>query len=170
MHCPKCGSTMGEIRYEGVGISTCDGCGGEFVGGDEMVHIVNTREERFAEAAAMAISGMKPMFGVPGSEREGQRQCPACTAPMTVVNYGGDSGVFVDRCDGCGGMWLDQHELENVQLLMERWADEAPADIKAIAGQLESARQRAAAAGDDSFSGSRFAFVNALMNRLLDVA
>ncbi len=53
---------------------------------------------------------------------------------------------------------------------MERWADEAKPRIKALAGKLETARRDAADNATGSFSGSRFAFVNALINRLLDAA
>jgi hypothetical protein len=53
---------------------------------------------------------------------------------------------------------------------MERWADEAPQQLQAIAGKLEVARREVAEQTNDAFTGSRFAFVNALINRLLDVA
>ena len=86
---------------------------------------------------------------------------------MVVTNYGGNSGVYVDRCPGCGSLWLDQQQLEKIQVLMEKWADEAPHELAKIAGKLEAARRRAAPKG---FEGSRFAFVNALINRLLDAA
>ena len=43
--------------------------------------------------------------------------------------------------------------------------------VRASSGQDDfEARMRAAEVGDASFQGSRFAFVNALMNRLLDAA
>ena len=89
---------------------------------------------------------------------------------MRVVNYGGDSGVFVDRCERCQGIWLDQQELEKIQLLTEQWADEAPQQLRALSSELETARQAAAAQTNSAFSGSRFAFVNAVINRLLDAA
>ena len=53
---------------------------------------------------------------------------------------------------------------------MERWADEAKPQIQALAGKLEMARRNAAGNTAGSFSGSRFAFVNALINRLMDAA
>ncbi len=53
---------------------------------------------------------------------------------------------------------------------MEKWADDAQPQIKAIAGELEMARRKAANTGSDAFSGSRFSFINAIINRLLDAA
>ena len=96
--------------------------------------------------------------------------CPSCNGSMRVTNYCGDSGVCVDRCDACGGLWLDHLELEKVQVLLEQWADDAPAQIQAVAGELENVRRETAERLDNAFAGSRFAFVNALINRFLDAA
>jgi Zn-finger nucleic acid-binding protein len=161
---------MRDVAYEGVRIHTCDGCGGEFIGSGELALIVRTRNERFPEAEAVDLSQIKPTFGVPASEKERTLSCPECASSMSVVNYGGDSGIFVDRCSACGGLFLDSGELENVQILMEHWADQAPQQIRSIAGELELTRRKAAEAGSNAFRGSRFSFVNALINRFLDAA
>jgi len=170
MDCPLCLRRMRETEYEGVLIHICDRCGGEFVGAQELAHIVRTRQMRFPNVDPNALAQIKPQFGIPGSEKQRVLGCPQCGSQMTVVNYCGDSGVYVDRCDHCGGVWLDHEELENVQVLMEKWADEAPEQIRAVAGRLEVARQREAARTSKAFAGSRFAFVNALINCFLDAA
>ena len=87
-----------------------------------------------------------------------------------VINYAGDSGIFLDRCDSCGGLWLDYLELEKVQALLEQWADESPDQIKALAGQLEAAGQEMYEQTRFNFRSSRFSFVNAILSRLLDAA
>jgi Zn-finger nucleic acid-binding protein len=43
------------------------------------------------------------------------------------VNYGGDSGIIVNRCPACGGVWLDRCELESIQTLVEGLDDAASA-------------------------------------------
>jgi len=135
-----------------------------------MNHIVNTRAERFPHYAAESLTAHRPVFGIPEGETRRVIGCPACSVPMQVVNYGGDSGVFVDRCPDCGGLWLDCDELEKIQVLMERWADEAPAKLQELSSELEHARREAAESVSDCFTGSRFAFVNAVVNRVLDAA
>jgi Zn-finger nucleic acid-binding protein len=170
MDCPQCQRRMRDMEYEGVLVKTCDGCGGEFIGADQLAHIVQTRDERFCERRQQAGSVMRPRFGVPDEEDRRTLFCPDCDTAMEVGNYGGDTAVFVDRCDRCGGVWLDCEELENVQVLMERWLDAAPAQIREIANELEDARRSAAEQTSNVFAGSRFAFVNALINRLLDAA
>ncbi len=170
MHCPNCQSSLRELSYEGAHIHTCDACGGEYIAPDAMTSIVNTREKRFPGAAPGELAAHKPVFGVPEAETRRVVGCPGCDGAMEVVNYGGDSGVFVDRCPRCGGLWLDCDELEKIQILMERWTDEAPATLRQFSVELEHARRQAAESVSECFTGSRFAFVNAIVNRVLDAA
>jgi Zn-finger nucleic acid-binding protein len=170
MDCPSCRGAMTPIDYEGVPIRTCPACGGEFVGAGEIAHIVRVREERFGPDITDDISALKPTFGpVPGSLAK-VLGCPACGDEMTPMNYASDSGICVDSCRSCGGMWLDSKELEKVQALMERWDDAAATRMAQISGEVRAARASAALASGGSFEGSRFAFVNALINRVLDAA
>ncbi len=170
MQCPQCSASLQATVYEGVPIHTCDTCGGEFVGGEEFARIVEHRHEHFSNELRTELAECKPAFGEVSTQPERSLGCPACGREMAVANYAGDSGIFVDRCSVCGGLWLDQAELEKVQVVMERWADDAKPRIQAIAGELETARRKAAASTSSAFEGSRFAFVNALINRLLDAA
>jgi Zn-finger nucleic acid-binding protein len=170
MQCPRCPSSLDPAVYEDVQIHTCEACGGEFIGAQELVRIVQARQQQFGDRLKAEMAGHKPCFGGAADQPQRELRCPACDGPMEVVNYGGDSGVFVDRCGVCGGLWLDHEELEKVQIVMERWADEAPGQLAAIAGELEMARRQAAGATGQAFSGSRFSFINAIVNRLLDAA
>ncbi len=171
MHCPIDGKTLKILTYEGVDIASCETCGGEFVGGAQLQRIVSLRDERF-DAVVREVIGdeRRPRFGVPADERPRALACPECASDMHVVNYAGDTAVYVDRCGVCGGIWLDHHELEAIQVILERWQDEAPEQFLQIAGELVDAQQRSDALSRSAFAGSRFAFVNAIINRLLDAA
>lgn len=170
MICPNCATFLQTIEYEGVNVQACDGCGGEFVGPTELRAIINTREATFGGYLHDLVQDHQPMFGTPIGGDGRNRVCPACGGEMGVINYGGDTGVSVDRCEDCGGIWLDHEELEKVQLLIEQWQDRAPEQLMRIAEDLERASYEAAQAARSRFAGSRFAFVNALINRLLDAA
>ena len=171
MHCPLCGTSLREIEYEGVHVHTCDDCGGECIGPDQLAHVVRIRQERFAPEVLSQIEGRAPTFGLTGDGAEHRSLCcPSCSGAMRVVNYSADSGIYMDRCEDCGTMFLDHEELEKIQALMERWGDEAPEQIRAISAELERARRETAEATSRAFAGSRFAFVNALVNRMLDAA
>ena len=170
MNCPCCNTRLETIEYEGVSINTCPGCKGEFIDPTELSHIVRAREERFAPDVLSSVADRTPVFGVPSDDRTRTLECPACQSHMQVLNYATDTGISIDRCEGCGGVWLDDQELENVQALLELWADRAAEQIMQIAPQLEEARQSAETRASGTFDGSRFAFVNALINRILDTA
>lgn len=170
MDCPQCAWSLQEITYENVPVHTCPNCGGEFVAGDALAAIVRIREQTFPADLHEALAEAEPFAGVPESRRQRAIDCPSCSEAMTVINYCGDSGVFVDRCTSCSGLWLDQDELEQIQVLMERWTDEAPQKLRDCATQLEQARRSAAEHSGARFHGSRFAFINALINRFLDAA
>ncbi len=170
MQCPQCEAPLQATLYEGVPIHTCDACGGEFVGGEEFARIVDNRHEKFSDQQRLELAECKPSFGRTASQPDRSLECPACGRKMNVTNYAGDSGIFVDRCSVCGGLWLDHTELERIQVVMEKWADEASPQLQSIAEVLEVARFEAATRTSAAFSGSRFAFVNALINRILDAA
>lgn len=41
-------------------------------------------------------------------------RCPKCRAAMSTVPFG---GIEVDRCNGCGGLWFDMLEHEQVKAM-----------------------------------------------------
>lgn len=41
-------------------------------------------------------------------------KCPKCSAEMAKVDF---QGVEIDRCTGCGGIWFDMLEHEDLKLL-----------------------------------------------------
>lgn len=170
MNCPLCNIPLISTEYEGITIDVCNKCGGEFLDADELGHVIQAREEHFNQEMREFISTRIPEFGIPSDELRREVICPKCSNPMEVINYCGDSGIFVDRCISCKGFWLDADELEHVQIFQEEWELKAPRMIQAISGELEAARRNAAEKTNNVFSGSRFAFVNALINRFLDAA
>jgi Zn-finger nucleic acid-binding protein len=170
MHCPKCGGFLREVEYEGALIHTCDACGGELIRPEAIRTVVQRRDMRFGSPLTRAMAGKSPAFGVPAAESCPALSCPSCHRPMQPMNYGGDTGIFIDRCTGCGTMFLEHEELEKIQILIEQWEDAAPDQLRGIAGELERKRRETAESTSRAFAGSRFAFINAVMNRLLDAA
>ncbi len=170
MRCPVDRSELTPVEYEGCLIHTCETCGGELVSGASLAHIVETREQVFGQDVQTLINDHEPIFASPADDGDRAMNCPCCNVQMHPLNYAGDTAVLVERCTLCGGIWLDQHELELIQSLLEHWQDTAPTQLGTIAHQLEHARTEAARATSNGFAGSRFTFVNAVINRLLDAA
>lgn len=170
MRCPIDGRELTMMEYEGAVILTCDSCGGELISGDALAHIVRTRQMQFGELWPQLMQHSRPVSGVPAKSVQRGLCCPVCAAKMTTLNYFRTTDVLLDKCSQCGAVWLDQKELEQVQTLMEQWQDQAPGQLAAVSMKLEQERKRAAATGESAFAGSRFSFVNAIVNRLVDAA
>ena len=50
-------------------------------------------------------------------------QCPKCHAPMQTYNR---SGVQIEQCSGCRGIFLDYGELEALTRVEAQWSQPAP--------------------------------------------
>ena len=50
-------------------------------------------------------------------------QCPKCYGTMRTYNR---SGVQIEQCDNCRGIFLDFGELEHLTQLESQWAVQAP--------------------------------------------
>lgn len=167
MKCPGCSATMQTITYEGIQIESCGSCGGEWLDAGELGHVVRAREtlfspeERRAVAAATAITPVDLM----GEDRN--LTCPKCGGLTDARNYGGDSGMVIDRCSECGGIWLDADELENTQRLIEGWEDGLPEDLKQFGPRLRQVEVDVK--NRTHVNISRFRFINAVINGILDL-
>jgi uncharacterized C2H2 Zn-finger protein len=67
-------------------------------------------EEYFAKAEAERIKQLKTSAEVEAKLAERQShfmKCPRCGADLKVEHY---SGIEVERCPECGGIWFDEDE------------------------------------------------------------
>lgn len=120
--CPRCTATMETTRYEGVEVETCPVCEGEWLDAEELRQIIDRVERRFdpEEVQAMELS-RKQTFRIQdhGPDR---LSCPKCPGGrLHPFNYASTSGVILDKCPRCGGIWLDRGELEVIQALVDHW-------------------------------------------------
>ena len=46
-------------------------------------------------------------------------QCPTCRKPMVSVEYG-KTGVIIDYCQSCQGVWLDKQEFKKIIKALEK--------------------------------------------------
>jgi Zn-finger nucleic acid-binding protein len=107
MKCPDCESVLSAGFYEGVRIRFCKDGHGSFVGSNGLTRIIERHEEEVVRND-----------GVPNREIVDKvRQCPDCETAM--VHEAFMSVVTIDRCASCSGVWLDPHELDDIQFLAE---------------------------------------------------
>ena len=91
--CPRCQQPFQASSEDSVG-TNCDSCRGVFV----EASLVN--DGTFADATEVTDSDAEALI------------CPNCQSSMSELNIG---GTLIDRCTGCGGVWLDAGEELNAQ-------------------------------------------------------
>lgn len=126
MNCPRCKSQLQEVLYEGVSIDTCKKCEGEWLDSGEIVAINSAREKTFSDAEKSKAKGAQQTVVKPASHSQVPLLCPHCNVPMVTSNYSYSTGIIVDRCPSCNGLWLDKDEVENIQIVIEEWDKKTP--------------------------------------------
>lgn len=167
MYCPQCHALLKTIEYEGVEIETCSGCQGEWLDDGELGHVAQAREVLFNKEERRAIAAATKISGVRLEDVDRDLTCPKCGGQTDAINYGGDTGIIIDRCTGCRGIWLDRGELEKIQMLVEGWDDGLEDDLKQYGPRLREVADEVAR--KDDVKVSRFRFVNAIINGVVDI-
>lgn len=166
MQCPNCDCSLRTIVYESVQIETCDSCHGEWLDASELGKVADVREQKFDADEKRAIAAATKITGVRPADHDRDLKCPKCSGVTDAINYGADTGILIDRCPNCHGVWLDADELENIQMLVEQWEDGLPEDLKQYGGRL---RQIAVDVEESTrFKGASIPFFNTIVNGILD--
>lgn len=132
MDCPRCEGKLATETYGGVEIDRCTRCKGIWMDAEEL----RRARREFLEGGAGALDGQSPAVS-DGTKAE--RVCPRDGAKLETFNYAYSSGIEVDRCGRCGGLWLDNGEFAKIEDFLRRAeTSELPADAKlAIASAKE---------------------------------
>ena len=126
MKCPRCKTDLKNIVYEGVNIDTCESCEGEWLDAGEITYIIKAKEIVFSSDEIEKVDGVKKSIEILVSAPDDPLICPKCNKPMERLNYAYSTGVIIDRCSKCSGIWLDKDELEHVQIIMEETEKKLP--------------------------------------------
>lgn len=126
MHCPDDGTVLNETDSHGVTIHECPKCLGRWFDRDELRQAKDSADEdlRWLDFDPFAGDPAEPPAGMTG------RQCPRDAIPMGVVSYD-RSGVQIDKCLKCHGIWLSHGEFERIVGYLEKQVNSE------TAGQLE---------------------------------
>lgn len=117
--CPECATPMGVIEIDTLPplhIERCPKGHGLFFNPGELEAVLNHK----TEAAVRYDAGMIDQINADFGHRDHEiiyRKCPFCAERMSHLNFGGRSGVILDKC-GTHGVWLDAGELRR---LAEWW-------------------------------------------------
>ncbi len=123
LSCPVCHCDLGELDDGGVLVDRCPNCAGVWLDGNELTRLIEGRGRSFAPEVVQQLreklsAGRK---GYQHGPREAaDRPCPRCGGTLRSFNYAYSTGVIVDRCPACKGVWTDYGEIEQIEILMSQ--------------------------------------------------
>lgn len=128
--CPRCKGSLTTISSEGLDVEKCAGCGGTWLDANELKMLA----ERSASAVATPKSSPSQLPGnsgpAPGAQSSSDMSCPKCAnVSLRAFIYGCDSGIELDRCPQCSGLWFDSDELDQIMNLMAKEDNSQLSDI-----------------------------------------
>jgi len=163
--CPYCKEKLVEKEYEGVPIDVCLKCGGVWLDKDELYEIIKRREAKFSEEEKKSVDPEKPIQGTQ-AELIPEINCPICGALMNRFTYAATSGVVIDRCPQGHGVWLDNGELEKIQIYIEKseeLGEKNYAKYTRILNQVKLECEKRREASIQNIRVSRFQTINRLI-------
>jgi Zn-finger nucleic acid-binding protein len=149
--CPRCHVPLEAAEYGEFVLETCPRCGGRWTNHADLKAIIDAAP---APETAEAVRVEVDLRGVGGDAL-----CPRCSVPMGPFNYAGDSGVILDKCPGCDGLWLDAGDLERVLAVVAASDRDLDRDMKRFSADLheEEVRQDALEQQDTRPAGGSLA-------------
>ncbi len=106
-YCPKCRAALRLLRLGKVLVDFCFHCGGMWLDKGELEsaaggHVPLGEKERMRERVQRT-----------------SRACPACSMWLYSRELASNSGVMIDECAVCGGVWLDKGELSAAETYLK---------------------------------------------------
>lgn len=108
--CPACEVPLTTTRFFGdTRIDICQGCCGAWLDQGELSTVIRRSPEELQPLLEMLD---KHVVNVQGRLEPGHDYlCPVCSEPMEERLYGYNSGIRIDVCNSCAGVWLGTGEL-----------------------------------------------------------
>ena len=108
--CPRCITTLREARGPSMVIDMCTECGGAYFDHGELAKLARDQAASFEKLEALVDPEDEPA----PSSREESIACPGCGDEMERYQYAFCSGIMLDRCPKCSGLWVDEGELQAI--------------------------------------------------------
>lgn len=109
MLCPEDGSELQTTDYKGVPIDECPRCHGRWFDRDELRKAKDRTDDDLRWLDFDPFGNEADRFTMPS---KGKR-CPRDSTQMNTLSYE-RSGVVIDRCPNCQGIWLSHGAFENI--------------------------------------------------------
>jgi len=134
MNCVSCKNTLKKLITGNLELEICDHCSGTWFQKDELRLAKDQADPELRWLDSDFFANSKN-FNI----RAGNRDCPQCNSQMVELEYN-NTGILIDSCQKCEGIWLDGGEFEKIvgQLKTLAATQDVPELMKA---SLQEARE-----------------------------
>jgi Zn-finger nucleic acid-binding protein len=158
--CPRCRVPLLAEEHGDIVMERCDRCGGHWMMPDDFKAVI--------ELIRLPVEGAPVRTGIDLTDVQEDAACPCCGVTMEPFNYAGDSGVILDKCRSCGGLWLDKGNLERVLAVVAASEQDLDRDIKRFSADLHEAEVRQGALEQQDGSPRSDPLAAVLASRIAD--
>jgi uncharacterized protein len=158
--CPRCHIPLLVEEHGDITMERCSRCGGRWMDPEDLkgvLHLIRLPVDGSAVREGVDLAGVSE-----------NALCPRCGLPLEPFNYAGDSGVILDKCQDCGGLWLDRGKLERVLAVVSASEQDLDRDIKRFSADLHEAEVRQDALEQSDNGPNTDPLAAALVNRIAD--
>jgi Zn-finger nucleic acid-binding protein len=117
MKCSTCQKELDQIDFRGIVINECSGCHGRWFDREELQKAKNNTDEDLRWLDFDPFSKKEKHFNV---LPENGGLCPKCSEPMVTLAYA-KSGVVIEKCEQCHGVWLHGGEFKKIIAHLENY-------------------------------------------------
>ena len=111
-HCPDCDVIMTQLSFLDVLVDTCPQCAGIFFDEGEVSQIRARGGEKAFDDLDSIVQPAPDYVPHEGSKF---RRCPNCQSSMHRYRYMYASPIFLDSCESCGGVFIEDGELKQMR-------------------------------------------------------
>ena len=101
--CPNDGTALTQVQIENVPVDQCSVCGGQWLQRGEL-ETLSDHHKAHLDPVTIGRIGVTPSH----------RKCPLDGTEMRQHEFMEHTGIKIDQCPKCQGIWLDKSELSNM--------------------------------------------------------
>lgn len=149
MNCPRCKEELSVVNISGTTVDKCNSCGGLWLDLGELEKVKSSPDKDTIDTGDEG--NLQNLNCV-----SGQLSCPRCENLMDEINYLVSSGIKIDRCPVCEGIWLDKGEFNAIVKYLQL-CDNKEIDEEKLKDILKKERERIETSDQlDKLGASRF--------------
>ena len=114
MECPICKKDLNDYLLKDVVYQRCGNCGGFWFDKDKLGQI-KKQKDWFKVDTILKEAKLKVIHG--------ELKCPRCSETLHILEYSHETGIKVNLCSKCEGLWLDSGELQAIHEASESWME-----------------------------------------------